>query len=605
MFILRNKFTLITLICLYLAGCSLVQKGDGIEEGNPTIGGEDKVINLDQNWTTDTQQAFYFTTQGSRIMPYAWYLALEQADGQTLFRDDVHMTAFRYLPSKKSSWNPDGLAVGFVKDIDSHSKEEWMGLNCAACHTAQIDYNGVSMRIDGGPTLGDFEHFNAKLVDALNATYESNKKFNRFANAVLGKNHSADEAVILRDNLLQQAMVLDNRNKINHSDENQPHYGYGRVDAIGAIFNQVLSKFNNLPNNGHISNAPASYPFLWGTHQSDVVQWTGFAPNGPDSIGALIRNGGEVLGVYGQLDIPDDKSIKHYKSSIDIKNLGKLESWIAELRSPIWPAEYLPAIDVELAANGQLHYKRYCVSCHEVIARGDQGKKYKAVLTPLADVGTDPQEIINLAKTRPSGKFFDRKEAVIIGDKIPAKATGLDPLVNSVIGSILQHPLEALEAAIIEFEGKVMAAAPDNDIDEKTSDNIPLKLKAYIANYSKLRHQHAHSNDTTSAQDDFAVYKARPLTGIWATAPYLHNGSVPNLYELLLSADQRSKKFYLGNREFDPVNVGFVSTPDIHDAIAFEFDTSLVGNSNSGHEYGVNDLSEQEKKELLEYLKTL
>ena len=605
MHIIRNKLALITLICIYLTSCTLDQKGPIIEEGSATIGSKDNVVNLDQNWSADTQQAFYFTAQGSRILPYAWYLALELANGQTLFRDDANMAALRYLPSKKSTWNPDGLAVGFVKDIDSRSKEEWIGLNCAACHTAQINYNGVSMRIDGGPTLGDFEKFNTKLVDALRATYESNEKFSRFVNVILGKNHSADEAINLRAKLLQQTMVLENRNKINHSDENQPHYGYGRVDAIGAIFNQVLAKFNGMPNNGHISNAPASYPFLWGTHQSDVVQWTGFAPNGPDSIGALIRNGGEVLGVYGQLSLPDDKSIKHYKSSIDIKNLGKLESWVAELRSPIWPAEYLPAINVELAANGQRHYDKYCAACHEVIARKDQGKKYKAVLTPLTEVGTDPQEIINLSKVRPSGNFFERKEAVIVGDKISAQTTGLDPLVNAVVGSLLQHPIKALEAAIIEFEGGIIAATPDDGINEETSDIIPSRLKAYVAQYSKLRHQHTKENDTASSQDNAAVYKARPLTGIWATAPYLHNGSVPNLYELLLSADQRSKKFYLGSREFDPVKVGFVSTPNIPDAIAFEFDTRLVGNSNSGHEYGVNDLSGQEKKELLEYLKTL
>ncbi|MBA2483965.1 MAG: cytochrome c [Nitrosomonas sp.] len=366
-----------------------------------------------------------------------------------------------------------------------------------------------------------------------------------------------------------------------------------------------MAKFNDLPNNGHISNAPASYPFLWGTHQSDVVQWTGFAPNGPDSIGALIRNGGEVLGVYGQLNILDDKSIKHYKSSIDIENLGKLESWVAELRSPIWPSEYLPAINVELAANGQRHYDKYCAACHEVIARKDQGKKYKAVLTPLADVGTDPQEIINLGILRPSGKFLDRKEAVIIGDKIQAQTTGLDPLVNAVVGSLLQQPKKALEAAIIEFEGGVTALTSNDGINEETPDNIPLKLKADIAEFSKMRHHHSTAKDTASTSDDGAVYKARPLTGIWATAPYLHNGSVLNLYELLRSADQRSEKFYLGSREFDPVKVGLVSTSDIPDAIAFEFDTRLVGNSNSGHEYGVNDLSEHEKDELLEYLKTL
>ena len=49
-----------------------------------------------------------------------------------------------------------------------------------------------------------------------------------------------------------------------------------------------------------------------------------------------------------------------------------------------------------------------------------------------------------------------------------------------------------------------------------------------------------------------AVYKARPLAGMWATAPFLHNGSVPNLYYMLVPAAERPKKFFVGHREFDP-----------------------------------------------------
>ena len=55
------------------------------------------------------------------------------------------------------------------------------------------------------------------------------------------------------------------------------------------------------------------------------------------------------------------------------------------------------------------------------------------------------------------------------------------------------------------------------------------------------------------------AYKGRPLTGIWATAPYLHNGSVPTLYDLLLPPDSRPRSFKLGTREFDPDKVGFVT----------------------------------------------
>lgn len=57
------------------------------------------------------------------------------------------------------------------------------------------------------------------------------------------------------------------------------------------------------------------------------------------------------------------------------------------------------------------------------------------------------------------------------------------------------------------------------------------------------------------------VYKARPLNGIWATAPYLHNGSVPNLYQLLLKKVNGIRNFAWAV-EFDPVHVGFKYKPD-------------------------------------------
>ena len=123
------------------------------------------VVNLEQGWTTDTQQLFYFTDQGSRIMPYAWFLALEQAENEKPFRSDQNIASYRYLTAKPTDKNPDGLPVGFAKHVDSDNQEEWVGMTCAACHTTQISYKGVSMRIEGGPTLADFETF--KVFDLL------------------------------------------------------------------------------------------------------------------------------------------------------------------------------------------------------------------------------------------------------------------------------------------------------------------------------------------------------------------------------------------------------------------------------------------------------
>ncbi len=114
-------------------------------------------------------------------------------------------------------------------------------------------------------------------------------------------------------------------------------------------------------------------------------------------------------------------------------------------------------------------------------------------------------------------------------------------------------------------------------------------------------------------------YKARPLNGIWASAPYLHNGSVPSLYHLLLPANQRPISFHVGSRKFDPRNVGFESTPGESTFRFRAFDDlgrPITGNSNAGHsgrnfthikaeDGSLREFTDAERWALIEYLKSL
>ena len=109
---------------------------------------------------------------------------------------------------------------------------------------------------------------------------------------------------------------------------------------------------------------------------------------------------------------------------------------------------------------------------------------------------------------------------------------------------------------------------------------------------------------------------------MWATAPYLHNGSVPSLYALLLpsrvantstqlgagTGEHRPEAFGIGNRLFDPTDVGFdqntASAPFVF-TVRDENGAPIPGNFNSGHDYGNVDLTEEERLDLVEYLKSL
>ncbi|MEZ5855479.1 MAG: hypothetical protein R3D67_12340 [Hyphomicrobiaceae bacterium] len=102
-------------------------------------------------------------------------------------------------------------------------------------------------------------------------------------------------------------------------------------------------------------------------------------------------------------------------------------------------------------------------------------------------------------------------------------------------------------------------------------------------------------------------YLAQPLDGIWLTAPYLHNGSVPTLDDLLKPQPQRPKAFIRGIDELDLVRGGYVAPacePGRYASAGFCYDTARSGNTNAGHEYGTT-LSADDRRALVHYLLSL
>jgi hypothetical protein len=140
-------------------------------------------------------------------------------------------------------------------------------------------------------------------------------------------------------------------------------------------------------------------------------------------------------------------------------------------------------------------------------------------------------------------------------------------------------------------------------IDEIGTD--PYRLDSFTTGLVDKFHEFKKPPFDFGAYRKTQSYANTPTDGIWMRAPYLHNGSVPSLWELLQAPERRTPVFYRGSNVYDPINVGFISDGSGPDrAHLFKFDTRFLGNHNGGHTYGT-ELADEQKWDLIEYMKTL
>ncbi len=671
---------------------------------------------IEQGWGRADSLWFYNVTQGSNVIPYDFFLELEQVNStdqaMALFRDNKNMDRFRYLVQKPSLFNPNGLPVGFVKD--TYQNKDYLGFNCSTCHTGQINFEGMSVRIDGGPAMADLDGFLESLHAALQSTLQDPAKKQRFIAAVLARNDvwraiRGGRSYTSAEQVEQDLRIWTERTRqYNQINESAHEYGYARLDAFGRIYNRVLQHVINkrqasgllalaiddtgqrlltdeqidavlddhnetifgragfekmvanlkrrgqgFPGLGDAqvenalqhffneANAPVSYPYLWDVAQTDYVQWNGLQANA--GVGALGRNTGQVIGVFASLDWTEEKSwlrgwslsalisgqkVKRHRidfqSSVDGVNLSRMEGTLKSLKSPLWreafPEDVVAinaqfGIDEEKVSRGIVHYLKYCVSCHELIDRDAWDRKITSKMLRLDKLGTDKTMAMNATQYMGrSGNIGQTYQGTEVGQVVIANTAPVRQILTAVTAGVIGTP--------DRDKGVVRRVADQAYMLGASFFNNDLEASVKTGEYEP---------DTTA--DTYAslrAYKARPLNGVWATAPYLHNGSVPTLYDLLLpqhldgersggevcDGKTRPTRFWVGSREFDPVRVGFKQS-DYPANTGFLFDTRLPGNSNSGHEYAagftpgmrtdqpLSMMCETERLELLEFLKTL
>lgn len=192
--------------------------------------------------------------------------------------------------------------------------------------------------------------------------------------------------------------------------------------------------------------------------------------------------------------------------------------------------------------------------------------------------------------------------------QIPYQSVGTDPLyVQSLTGRFVQTgalgPMLFGGRTVVpgaEFFATTTAAVLKKGLADARIDGEQL-----LAYHDYRFHPKQDPNDPNEPLRPYrpaslTSLKAGPLLGIWATGPFLHNGSVPNIYELLSPPEQRSSTFWVGSSELDTRKLGFVSTER---ADLFKFDARLPGNRNSGHSYPKRPYSHEQRLDVIEFLK--
>jgi hypothetical protein len=658
---------------LVLAGCN---KENKLAEAGGAV---DVCVNgldcIDQGWSNSDRYAWYRTSQGSRLLPLDWMLALElpasTADSPNLFMADANMTRLGYLTEAKSDANKEGLPVGFVVDTETGPsadrmcesfpktcqsrtmRKPWIGMNCSACHTNDITYKGKRIRIEGAPTLADFQALEEDLLQSLIQTKNDPAKFERFAKAINKTENTPENQESLKEQLQEQ---IDWQQKLAVKNAAPDvRYGHGRLDAQGHILNKVAlaTLVNDAPANVK-ADAPASYPFVWNTSQQALIQWNGVAQNdekpfsfkGKDeNFGALGRNAAEVIGVFAHVEFNHGRAITGYKSSVRTDGLVQLEQTLQKLQSPQWKLAFKGVegkeleIDDEKAKIGRELFVKgkkdaagqevltACAGCHVHLDATDTKSKMNggdAKFDPMTTIQASGTDLFLACNTflheSKSGNFAGQndkpfaKGAVVIK---PDKDKTFRMLFNGSIGAIIGDADSLI--------GKVLSDIFRGGFGARELGPSGIE---YLPGVSRDNPKVLDAAACLNAGDvPILAYKARSLNGIWATAPYLHNGSVPTLYDLLLPSrlrnvaqqgepeldiaedKRRTEHFGVGLREFDPVKVGFATdkatSPFVFDVYDPDSKQPIPGNYNSGHDYGVGNLTDNERWALVEYMKGL
>jgi hypothetical protein len=322
------------------------------------------------------------------------------------------------------------------------------------------------------------------------------------------------------------------------------------LDTLGVSL-QKPSPGNSVPD----ASAPINTPHIWGFDRQRWVFWTG------------VTNSMMERNIAQGVALLTDFNWKTWETTISATQLHEIsERYAKNIHPPRWPEGIFGKIDEEKAKLGQAVFVRECLGCH-----------HRTEVTP--GPGGTVDAYVNVR----SDQWYFRGQV--------SPYYGVD-----LFSEVLARWMGKVKLNAYRDEGLCSKDEPAESCLAKVGPK-----------FEKGR------QDVVWRAPDANAVSAKPLHGIWATAPFLHNGAVSSLRQLLTPPERRARAFYVGDYEYDPVTLGFkvIEVPSAQTSAlqppasvyyASLVDVTKTGNGNQGHEYGTC-LSDDEKGQLLEFLK--
>lgn len=605
---------------------------------------------LQQNWPAQDRAVWYETSQGSRLIPLDWHAALRLRGQTTRLAEPANLA--RYAPQIcQDTGLPLGFVID--ADAQRPPAMGLTCAACHTGFLSDGTSTFVVEGGANGLDLQTYAQDLFDAVEATWRDYATGPGpvWSAFAGDVLGRDHSETEAAQLHADMTAWLNWRGAIQRSIADGGRWGHGRIDAVAVIQNTISKLagLRAGDRLP----AASAPVSNPAVWNAPQMAQVQWNGSSLKVSDiglfddiSLGALTRNSVEVLGVFAEMNLADSafgdrQAYPSITSSVRMGNLIALERSLRSLRSPAWPENHWGAIDRKSDAyrRGAALFDAGCSGCHQGLDRTDltvsigrrnlgrpatDGTEIQTVMVPAFDLnapdapgyGVSPLMACNaLTHASWSGKFANldnsykmlfevgrnKDLSALWPEKFPSGVETMRLVEEMALRMIYEKRAEINAVQRADLRQKLASLGDglraglfgdgrDDAVDPATATAHPTPTTHSAATLAEAR---ALCAEVLLAQDPSGAtvpaYKARPLNGIWATPPFLHNGSVPTLDDLLLPPGERPTQFATGAVLFDPVRVGLAGPSGQGPVSLFEVqDTDgrvIPGNWNGGHDF--------------------